>query len=166
MASASGLFSSVPAGAMLSYGGATAPAGWLLCYGQAVSRTTYAALFAAISTTYGVGDGSTTFNLPDLRGRAVFGKDDMGGSGANRLLNTGIDGTVQNPVGTTLGATGGSDRRALGFVGARGPVADGSTGTLWTTLDGISVEEGAISAGAENSSNVPPAIVLSYIIKT
>lgn len=51
----------------------SAPSGWLLCDGSAVSRTTYARLFTAISTTYGVGDGSTTFNLPDFRGRAPVG---------------------------------------------------------------------------------------------
>lgn len=61
------------------------PAGYLLCDGSAVSRTTYAALFDAIGTTHGVGDGSTTFNLPDARGRVIAGADDMGGTSANRL---------------------------------------------------------------------------------
>jgi len=70
----------VPAGAVMPFAGATEPAGWLLCYGQAVSRTTYSSLFAAVGTLYGVGDGSTTFNLPDLRGRVVAGQDDMGGT--------------------------------------------------------------------------------------
>jgi microcystin-dependent protein len=55
------------------WSGASAPTGWLLCDGSAVSRTTYAALFAVTSTTYGVGDGSTTFNLPDLLGRVPMG---------------------------------------------------------------------------------------------
>ena len=59
-------------GEMVAFAGSTAPAGSLLCYGQAISRTAYAGLFAALSTTYGVGDGSSTFNLPDLRGRAAF----------------------------------------------------------------------------------------------
>jgi microcystin-dependent protein len=62
-----------PAGAILGYGNTTAPSGWLACDGTAVSRTTYAALFAAISTGYGVGDGSTTFNVPDFRGRVISG---------------------------------------------------------------------------------------------
>ncbi len=90
------------------YAGLTAPTGWLLCYGQAISRTTYAALFAIISTTYGVGDGSTTFNVPDIRGRVVAGQDDMGGSSANRLTNAndGLD-------GDTLGATGGGETQTL-----------------------------------------------------
>ena len=57
----------LPAGVIVPYGGASAPAGWLLCDGSAISRTTYAALFAAIGTAFGTGDGSTTFNLPDMR---------------------------------------------------------------------------------------------------
>jgi microcystin-dependent protein len=63
----------LPAGVMMEYGGAAAPSGWLLCDGTAVSRTTYADLFTAISTTFGTGDGSTTFNVPDRRGRAGVG---------------------------------------------------------------------------------------------
>lgn len=61
-------------GIMLAYAGSSAPSGWLLCDGTAVNRTTYADLFTAIGTAYGVGDGSTTFNLPDLRGRIPWGK--------------------------------------------------------------------------------------------
>jgi hypothetical protein len=57
----------VPVGSVLMYGGGTAPTGWLLCNGQAVSRTTYISLFTVIGTSYGVGDGSTTFNVPDLQ---------------------------------------------------------------------------------------------------
>jgi microcystin-dependent protein len=95
-------------GEVFDFAGASAPALCLFCYGQAVSRTTYAALFAIIGTTYGVGDGSTTFNVPDLRGRVVAGQDDMGGSSANRLTNVsgGLD-------GDTLGAAGGAESHAL-----------------------------------------------------
>ena len=60
-------------GEIKMYGGASAPAGWLLCDGSAVSRTTYASLFAVLGTSYGAGDGSTTFNLPDGRGRVPVG---------------------------------------------------------------------------------------------
>jgi len=63
----------LPAGIIMDYGGSSAPTGWLECDGSAVSRTTYAALYAAISTAWGTGDGSTTFNLPDFRGRATIG---------------------------------------------------------------------------------------------
>lgn len=62
-----------PPGMLAPYAGQTAPEGWLLCDGSAVSRTTYAALYAVIGTTYGAGNGSTTFTLPDLRGRVVAG---------------------------------------------------------------------------------------------
>src|SRR5947209_3792877 len=65
---------SVPTGSLLPFAGTAAPTGYLLCDGSAVSRTTEAALFAVIGTAYGKGDGSTTFNLPDMRGRAAFGK--------------------------------------------------------------------------------------------
>lgn len=95
----------VPTGAVMPFAGAAAPAGWLLCYGQPVSRSTYADLFAAIGTTYGIGDGSTTFNVPDLRGRAVFGKDDMGGTAASRIT-AGVSGIN----GASLGAAGGDER--------------------------------------------------------
>jgi len=63
----------VPTGALTPFAGASAPTGWLLCQGQAVSRSTYASLFTAISTAFGAGDGSTTFNLPDMRARSAIG---------------------------------------------------------------------------------------------
>lgn len=81
---------------------ASIPGLWYACFGQAVSRATYAALFAVIGTTWGAGDTSTTFNLPDLRGRGMFGVDNMGGSPANRITS-GVSGVS----GVTLGATGG-----------------------------------------------------------
>jgi hypothetical protein len=68
------LGSALPVGSIVEYGGSAAPTGWLICDGTAISRTTYSDLFTAISTSFGVGDGSTTFNLPDLRGRAPVGK--------------------------------------------------------------------------------------------
>jgi hypothetical protein len=65
----------VPSGVIMAWPTNTAPTDWLLCDGSAVSRTTYADLFAVISTTYGSGDGSTTFNLPNLKGRVPVGRD-------------------------------------------------------------------------------------------
>ena len=87
-----------PVGAISIYGGAAAPAGWLLCNGAAVSRTvTYADLFAIIGTTYGVGDGSTTFNLPDLRGIFPRGAGTSGKlTDANGAAFAGVLGTYQN----------------------------------------------------------------------
>lgn len=90
-----------PSGSMAFFAGdeISLPAGWLLCNGQAVSRTTFAALFAAIGTTYGVGNGTTTFNLPDMRGRVPAGKDNMGGTSANRLTDP-----LADILGGALGA--------------------------------------------------------------
>jgi microcystin-dependent protein len=84
----------VPSGSISMFGGAAAPTGWLLCNGALVSRTTYASLFTAIGTTFGAGDGSTTFGLPDLRG--IFPR----GAGTN--------GTLTNAAGTAFAATLGS----------------------------------------------------------
>jgi len=83
------LFFSVPVGAVVDFGGTTVPAGWLLCDGRTVSRTTYSDLFNAIATTFGIGDGFSTFALPDLRGRMVVG------------AGSGSDGTTS--VSYTLG---------------------------------------------------------------
>lgn len=75
----------MPTGVVLPFAGTAAPTGWLACDGTAISRTTYAALFSAVGTSYGVGDGSTTFNLPDFRGRFPRFNDAMfGGSAAGR----------------------------------------------------------------------------------
>ena len=93
---------SLPAGGLIPYAGATAPAGWLLCFGQAISRTTYSTLFTAIGTTYGVGDGSTTFTLPDMRGQVTAGLDNMGGTSRNRVLDTDAD-----VLGGEIGDSGG-----------------------------------------------------------
>lgn len=70
------LSSLVPVGAILPYGGTSAPSGFLMCDGSAVSRTTYANLFAIIGISYGSGDGVNTFNLPDYRDRTVFMRND------------------------------------------------------------------------------------------
>lgn len=94
-------------GVIKALAGATPDKGWLKCYGQAVSRTSYAALFAAIGTTWGVGDGSTTFNLPDLSGRTLFGADNMSGTAAGRLTET-----VGGLAGT-LGSMGGAQSVTL-----------------------------------------------------
>jgi len=81
----------VPIGVFLPYGGTTPPAGWLACDGSAVSRTDYAALFAVIGTSYGAGNGTTTFNLPDTRRRFILGK----GGSMNNGDNDGVA-TVNN----------------------------------------------------------------------
>jgi microcystin-dependent protein len=142
-------------GEITDYAGSTAPTGWLLCYGQNVSRTTYAALFAKIGTTFGAGDGSTTFGIPDLRGRVTVGKDNMGGSAAGRM--TGSSGL--SPNGTVLGSTGGQENNTLtrtqlptDAIAAGGAFADqGATGST-----------GRGGGGSHN--NVQPSIILNKII--
>lgn len=89
---------SAPIGAIQSYAGSTAPRGWLICDGSAILRTAYSELFEVIGTTYGAGDGSTTFNLPDLRGRTAIG--------------SGL-GTAEDAIERTLGQSGGSERVTL-----------------------------------------------------
>ncbi|MBI5528456.1 MAG: tail fiber protein [Deltaproteobacteria bacterium] len=91
----------VPAGSTIAFAGANVPDGWLLCDGSAVSRTQYAALFSAVGTAWGAGDGSTTFNLPDLRGRFVRGVD----SGAGRDPDAAAR-TAANAGGATGDAVG------------------------------------------------------------
>lgn len=78
----------VPPGVILPYGGSTPPSDWLECNGAAVSRTAYAALFAAIGTTFGAGDGTTTFNLPDLRGEFIRGWDHDRGVDSGRVVGS------------------------------------------------------------------------------
>ena len=98
----------IPLGVALPYFGVTAPASaFALPFGQAISRTTYVNLFNLVATTYGAGDGSTTFNLPDLRGYLLAGKDDMGGAAASRITAgaSGIDGTVLGAAGGTQTVT-------------------------------------------------------------
>ena len=179
----------VPPGVVLPFAGASAPAGFLLCGGQAVSRATYAALFAAIGTTFGAGDGSTTFNLPDLRGRAAIGRDDMGGSAANRITSGG-----SGIAGTTLGAAGGAETHTLtsgqmpahshgvndpghshtiaqgdttpaSFTGRAGE-GDGNNAYSQATGGagtGISIQN---TGGGGAHNNMPPALVLNHIIAT
>lgn len=169
-----------PAGMLAPYAGTSAPTGWLLAFGQTVSRTTYADLFAAIGTTYGAGDGSTTFVLPDLRGRVVAGQDDMGGTSANRL--TGASGGVD---GDTLGAVGGAETHTLttaqiashqhaNLIG----IDLGTGGSLYTTLTaaarkgetdtapGNAIGNSGSTGGGGAHNNVQPTIILNYIIKT
>src|SRR5580692_10411038 len=77
-----------PSGAVMAFAGASAPEGWLVCDGSAVSRTQYATLFAAIGTAHGSGDGTTTFQLPDYRGRFLRGVDDGQGRDPDAATRT------------------------------------------------------------------------------
>jgi microcystin-dependent protein len=121
---------SVPTGVINMWGTGTAPTGWLLCAGAAVSRTTYSALFAVVGTTFGVGDGSTTFNLPNY---------------TNRM-----------PYGTTLAATGGTaDAVVVSHTHtATSTVTD--PGHTHTIPGGFSTYGGGNSSGANNTFGLQP----------
>ncbi len=159
-----------PPGLISPYGGASAPTGWLLCDGSAVSRSTYAALFAIVSTTYGAGDAATTFNVPDLRGRVPIG------------TGTGIGGGTS---GTGL-PVGGSALTAVALASWRGEEThvltvgelashshtfnsntDGSTtGTVGRgTAGGTSVTTSTTGSDTAHN-NVQPVMGVSFIIKT
>lgn len=166
--------SPVVSGVLVPYAGTSAPSGWLLCYGQAVSRTTYADLFSAISTTYGSGDGSTTFNLPDLRGRVIAGQDDMGGTSANRLTDQ--SGGLN---GDTLGDTGGSETHTLttsempahthdvsGTVSSVGTAGAASGAQTFVNAVNTTTGTSTSTGGGGAHNNVQPTIILNYIIKT
>ncbi|WP_316214126.1 phage tail protein [Bradyrhizobium sp. SZCCHNR2032] len=100
---------SIPLGGGIDYWAPTAPnSSFAFPYGQAISRSTYAALFALIGTIYGAGDGATTFNLPDKRGRVSACLDNMGGATANRLVAGSMAGARH-----TLGGAGGEDAHPL-----------------------------------------------------
>jgi len=181
----------MPTGTVLPYAGINAPTGYLFCDGDAISRSTYSSLFGIIETTYGVGDGSTTFNIPDLRGRVIAGQDDMGGASADRL--TGLSGGVN---GDNLGATGGSEDHQLvqaeipghthyavkknatstdnyievgdEVLAASGPASNiNERYALTETTEGDPNTAITSSTGGDQAhNNVQPTIILNYIIKT
>lgn len=182
---------SVPTGSVQPYAGASEPTGWLLCYGQNISRTTYADLFTAIGTTYGSGDGSTTFTLPDLRGRVVAGQDDMGGTSANRLTDFSNSANSQSLDGDVLGATGGTEThqhrhttmigKDSGAVRMLDPqtsgvdypddstVSGGAVASMGRATSGVSVGTANVErylTTSTSESTVQPTIILNYIIKT
>ncbi len=154
----------VPTGTISAFAGAAAPVGYLICDGSAVSRTTYATLFALISTTYGAGNGSTTFNLPNLKGRSIFGVD------------------TSQPEFNVRGATGGAKTHThtlttavaaiyAGYWKFRAAVANWTaTNSGGVTAPGANSTVGPNSAAIEGStdagSTLPPYIALHYIIKT
>lgn len=133
-----------PPGAIIAYANSTAPTGWLLCDGSAVSRTTYATLFAAISTTWGVGDNATTFNVPDFRAQFLRGYDDrVPGSGA-------IDVTTVSGVLTSGSPTvSGVANTTYLYVGM--PIV-GTGISAGTTISGKGANSITLSANATASS--------------
>jgi microcystin-dependent protein len=91
----------VPVGTVVAFMGNTPPPGWLICDGAAISRTNYSALFGTMGTASGSGDGSTTFNLPDLRGMFLRGRDGTAGNDPDKLARTGVNGgNTGNAIGS------------------------------------------------------------------
>jgi microcystin-dependent protein len=136
----------IPLGGLLPYIGTTAPnSAFVLPFGQAISRTTYATLFTLISTTFGIGDGSTTFNVPDLRGRLIGGKDDMGGSAASRITTAG-----SSVDGATLGASGGAQTVTLAQSAL--PNVTLGSGTIAASSPTVSILGGPALQGSQTNS--------------
>jgi len=148
--------SGVPIGTVVPYAGSTVPTGWLMADGSAISRTTYSALFTAIGTTYGAGDGSTTFNLPSLKGRVSVGHD-TAQTEFDVLGETGGEKTHQLTVAELPAHTHSFYTLAQLTVGG-GPGYYG----LWG--DGGSTTGSTGSDAPHN--NLEPYIVLNYIICT
>lgn len=157
-------------GEIIPYAGSSEPTGALFSFGQAISRSTYSDLFAIVGTTYGVGDGSTTFNVPDLRGRAVAGRDDMGTVSANRLTDPahgfGLD-------GDTLGDTGGEedhtmteDELVAHVHTAKGNTALANIDTGSNNNHGQSSSDTGSTGGSTAFNVVQPTIILNYLIFT
>jgi microcystin-dependent protein len=146
--------SELPAGAVSAFAMNSAPTGWLKCNGAAVSRTTYAALFAAIGTTFGVGDGSLTFNVPDLRGEFVRAWDDGRGVDTGRVFGSAQADALQNHSHTVDSYVSGS----LGTSGRPQEGTSGSTDTFQTLTSG--------STGTFAAETRPRNIALLYCIKT
>jgi hypothetical protein len=130
----------VPVGSIIPYGGSSTPTGWLLCQGQAVSRSTYASLFAVLGTAFGAGDGSTTFNLPNLQQRFPLGKAASG-------------------VGSTLGAAGGN-------IEVGGQLLETITAPTGETIVVIAFQDAQSGYGPQTNTGInPPFQVVNYLIK-
>ncbi len=175
----------VPTGVLYPYAGSSAPSGYLLCDGSAVSTTTYSALFAVISYTYGGSGG--TFNLPDLRGRTPVGAGNDGTAANNATRNRGsYGGDTRMPSHNHGGASGTMSANSTHFhawTRAAYPYADsgairpatfqygvaGATGveiqTAYSDTRDINHSHSIPSDGSGTGANMPPFVVTNYIIK-
>lgn len=170
----------MPAGAVVSYAGAAVPSGWLLCNGQAVSRTAYAALFAAVGTVHGTGDGSTTFNVPDLRGEFVRGLDAGRGVDAARTLGSAQAEDIKSHTHAATSTV--TDPGHTHDIDTRGAITFGSAGALIEAFAAVGVSSAPASrttlsrtTGITASTTItatggtetrPRNVALNYIIKT
>jgi microcystin-dependent protein len=164
---------SSPSGSLIMWPTGSAPSGWLLCDGAAVSRTTYAALFAVIGTTFGAGDTTTTFNLPDYRDRMPIGANTIaasvgatGGSKDAIVVSHTHTASVSDPghthrVRRTGNTTGASSITKLGL--STSFVTDNDL--IEASVTGISVSNSTEGSSGTNA-NMPPYLGINFIIKT
>lgn len=156
----------VPAGVVDMFAGSTAPSGYLLCDGSAVSRTTYADLFTAIGTTYGTGDGSTTFNVPNIKGKVPVGRD-SGDTSFDTLGETGGEKTHTLTI-AEMPEHNHQITRQYDSTGFSTPYGDPAAG--WSLPEGAASGTNmcptAKTGGSGSHNNLQPYIVLNYIIKT
>lgn len=185
------LASGMPAGTIVQWPSNTTPANWLICDGSAVSRSAYASLFSAIGTTYGTGDGSTTFNLPNLKGRVPVGRDsaqtefdtlgETGGAKSVTLSSSQIPSHTHSFSATTSSNGAHTHEYIIqnpGWVsGSFNSVLMGALNNQYTNgaVKGTVESNGAhthtfsgttgATGGGEAHNNLQPYIVLNYIIK-
>ncbi len=170
----------IPTATIVPWSSASVPSGFLECNGQAVSRSTYAALFAIVSTTYGSGDGSSTFNVPNLADNVPVGKSNnkslASTGGANTVSSTGnIAGSTANATLSTgqlashshssLKYTGGQNFANDGFGAGRNPASSQVNTTSSGSGQGHSHNMSANFAG-DATSVLQPYLTVIYIIKT
>lgn len=177
-----------PTGCIMLYSGSTAPSGWLLCDGSAILRSGYTALFALVGTTYGPGNGVSTFNLPNLKGRVPVGRDaaqtEFDALGENGGAKTHTLSTSEMPSHTHVqnahnhGITDPGHAHAYGFWfgtagGSVGATLTGVTQVSSQTNNqttGISINNQTATnqntGGGGAHNNLQPYLVLNYIIKT
>ena len=150
-----------PTGAVIPFAGSSAPSGWFFCNGQELNRSTNSELFSAIGTTFGEGDGSTTFAVPDLRDRFALGANSIGGSDAGRVDN----------FSTSPGDSGGSDEHQLTEAEMPShthtiPFREGGAGGQAAASEvGFGDITSGSAGGDQAHNNIPPFIALNYIIK-
>lgn len=152
----------IPSGTLLATARATSPTGYLLCDGAAISRTKYATLFDAIGTKFGTGDGSTTFNVPDLRGRVPVGVD----GAAARLAEKDALGEASGAETVTLITEQIPSHRhqQIARFGGAGAVNGLTLNTLNNAVFGSDQTEA--TGGGKSHTNMQPYQIVNYVIKT
>jgi microcystin-dependent protein len=161
------LSNGAPTGGLIMWGTGTAPTGWLLCAGAAVNRTTYAALFAVIGTTFGVGDGTTTFNLPNYTNRTPYGTT-VGATGgsADAVVVSHTHTATSTDSGHTHTFTKGTGTDTVS--GGPIPINTNVSSTTGTTNTGnANITTTVATAGVSGTNaNLPPYLGINFIIKT